>query len=106
MQKNKHKLINKKGAEVNISELLLHDNDSKAVIRGQNGHLYYQDLEKSMLIEEFVLIIIFRLPILRELLQSTPNINWHKQLLSKLLKLSAKVPYIRLTQEQKKELEA
>lgn len=53
MQKNKNKLINKKGVEVDIAELLLHDGDSKAVIRGQNGHLYYQDLEKSMLIEEF-----------------------------------------------------
>lgn len=75
MQKNKNKLINKKGVEVNIAELLLHDGDSKAVIRGQNGHLYYQDLEKSMLIEEFVLFMIFRLRIQRELLQFTQNIN-------------------------------
>ena len=75
------------------------------MIRGQNGHLYYQDLEKSMLIEEFVIIMIFRLLTLKELLPFTHKISWHKQLLSKLLKLSAKAQYMKLIQEQRKVLE-
>lgn len=55
-----------------------------------------------MLIEEFVIMMIFRLLILRELLQFTLNTSLHKHLPLKLLKLSVKVPYIKLIQEQSK----
>lgn len=50
-QNDKKKLYDAEGNEVNIGELLLHDSDSKAFIRGTNGKLYYQDLNKSKLIQ-------------------------------------------------------
>jgi hypothetical protein len=51
---DKRKLFDREGNEVNIGELLLHDSDSKAFIRGEDGKLYYQDIVKMKLIEEYV----------------------------------------------------
>ena len=50
-QNSKHILYDRKGNEIQIGEILLHDLDTKGLIRGQNGNLYYQDLVKSKLIE-------------------------------------------------------
>jgi hypothetical protein len=49
-QNDKRKLFDKQGNEVNIGELLLHDSDSKAFIRGEDGKIYYQDLVKGKLV--------------------------------------------------------
>jgi phosphoribosylformimino-5-aminoimidazole carboxamide ribonucleotide (ProFAR) isomerase len=50
-QNDKRRLFDKNSREVDISEILLHDLDNKGLIQGQNGKLYYQDLNKAKLIQ-------------------------------------------------------
>lgn len=51
MQPNdKRRLFDKNGREVDIAEIVLHDQDNKGLLRGEKGKIYYQDLNKGMLI--------------------------------------------------------
>lgn len=60
-QNDKKRLFDREGREVNIGELLLHDSDTKAFIRGTDGKLYYQDLVKGKLVEEYVICSLYRI---------------------------------------------
>mgnify|MGYP000173911429 CR=1 FL=1 len=42
--KNKKRLFDKNAREVDIGDFLLHDQDTKGFVHGQDGKLYYQDL--------------------------------------------------------------
>ena len=50
-QNNKMRLFDQEGREVDIGEIQLYDLDSKGLIRGDNGKLYYQDLNKGRLVQ-------------------------------------------------------
>ena len=49
--KNKKRLFDKNAREVDIGDFLLHDQDTKGFVHGQDGKLYYQDLQKGKLID-------------------------------------------------------
>ena len=52
MQPNdKRRLFDKNSREVDIAEIVLHDQDNKGFFRGDKGKVYYQDLNKGMLIQ-------------------------------------------------------
>jgi len=64
--KDKRRLFDKDSREVDIDDIILHDQDTKGLFQGKNGKLYYQDLEKSKLIQEYVLIVLSRFQVLRK----------------------------------------
>lgn len=45
--------MNKADAEVDANVLLLHDNDNKVMAIGADGKLYYHDLNKQKLVNEY-----------------------------------------------------
>ena len=53
-QRDKRRLFDKNSREVDIDDILLHDQDTKGFFLGKDGKSYYQDLEKGRLIHEFV----------------------------------------------------
>jgi len=50
---SQHRLLNKSDAEVDANVLLLHDNDNKVMAIGADGKLYYHDLNKQKLVNEY-----------------------------------------------------
>lgn len=105
-QNDKRRLYDKEGREVEIGELLLHDSDSKAFIRGTNGKIFYQDLIKSKLVEEYVRMKICRIQVQRKALSvSVLSTKWQTLLRSRPSKQSQKTPFTRSTQEPSKALE-
>ena len=49
-QRDKKRLFDKNSREVDIADMLLHDQDTKGFFQGLDGKTYYQDLEKGRLI--------------------------------------------------------
>lgn len=52
---SKRKVTTEKGKEIEIDSIVLHDNDTKAVLNDSNGQIHYYDLEKGLVIQSYVL---------------------------------------------------
>lgn len=50
---SKRKVKNEKGDEIDIDNIVLHDNDTKAVLNDSSGILHYYDMEKGSVIQTY-----------------------------------------------------
>lgn len=51
----KRKVKDQKGKQFDVDNIVLHDNDEKAVLNDSDGQLHYYDMEKGSVIQTYVI---------------------------------------------------
>lgn len=50
---SKRKVKGLKGQEIDVENIVLHDNDEKAVLNDSDGQLHYYDIEKGSIVQSY-----------------------------------------------------